>query len=86
MTPALRDPFRTADLEARVVALREERDRLAGELQEAQSELRILLALKGRTAAEPPWSWGRFFLGFCILPGGLVLLVAGLALRLLLMG
>ena len=75
MRPDLpRDPYREADLPARVTALREERDRLALELQDVQADLRALVARRERTARDAPWSWARFLLGVSILPGGFLLL------------
>jgi hypothetical protein len=43
-------PFRSPDLAARVAALRERRDALAGELARVEAELRV----------RHPWSWLRF--------------------------
>jgi hypothetical protein len=52
----MESPFRGEDLEARVAALRAERDVLAKDLARTRAALR----------AYRPWSWLRFALGFVV--------------------
>ena len=52
-------PFRSADLETQVRALRERRGELAARLLVVRSEL----------AALRPWRWSRFALGLLLGPG-----------------
>ena len=61
-------PFREEDLLARVEALRVERD-------DFRRTLEVTLA---EAASYRPWSWGRFLLGACVLPGlvGMVVVCA----------
>jgi hypothetical protein len=61
-------PFREEDLSLRVDALRIERDNLTNALAVTRTVL----------ATCPTWSWSRFVLGFCVLPG-VALLLVGLA-------
>lgn len=49
-------PFREADLEAKVTALKQRRDELSARLGKVRAEARALA----------PWSWGRFALGMAI--------------------
>lgn len=67
----LDSPFREEDLQARVDALRAERDELA----------RRLAATRGRVreVRRESWSWWRFVFGFCIAPALMVLGLACLA-------
>ena len=58
-------PFREEDLQARVEALRAERDQLASALETALRESR-------RRGA---WSWGRFLLGVALLPTAVLMSV-----------
>jgi hypothetical protein len=55
-------PFREEDLQARVEALRAERD-----------ELERALAIAVREGRRGAWSWSRFLLGVALLPRAVVL-------------
>jgi hypothetical protein len=63
-------PFREDDLQARVEALRAERDQLAQALE---------IAVKAG-ARRGPWSWWRFLMGMALLPAAVTMSIALLAL------
>lgn len=62
-------PFREADLEAQVAALRQTRDDLAARVELVRAEARALA----------PWSWWRFGLGVAIPAAGTFALLAAWA-------
>ena len=59
-------PFREEDLQARVEALRLERDNLA----------RSLAVMRAEAAGYGRWSWWRFLLGLSVLPLAAILFLA----------
>ena len=58
-------PFREDDPVARLLALREKRDALRGELDRVAGEI----------ARYRPWSWSRFVFALLVLPGLVALFV-----------
>jgi hypothetical protein len=58
-------PFREDDLAMRVESLRRTRAELAEELRRTRVEI----------AKHRPWSWGRFLVGFLMLPAAAAILV-----------
>jgi hypothetical protein len=66
------EPFRDGGLEARVDALRLERDNLT-------RSLAVTLA-QAKAATSRPWSWWRFFLGVCVLPAASLLIALAVVL------
>jgi hypothetical protein len=67
----LDSPFREEDLQARVEALRAERDELARKLEATRGRV--------KAARRDSWSWWRFVAGFCIPPALMLLVLACLA-------